>query len=144
MSKDYQLQNYQDNYVKFVPQQNNKALYVVTTFFSTSELWHVCLGDLALHQSKHFDIPECNNFRRHGVRQIYPTTIQELYIVLSFYVLNFRGPYPHSTCNGSQCFLTIVDDHSRATPLHLMAHKSNGLSMLKTLLFLVKSSLVQL
>ena len=49
------------------------------------------------------------------------------------------GPYPHSTCNGSRMFLTIVDDHSRATLVHLLAHKGNAFPLLKAFILFVEN-----
>ena len=47
------------------------------------------------------------------------------------------GPYPHSTHDGARYFLTIVDDCSRATWVHLMAHKSNAFPLLKTFVIFI-------
>jgi len=41
------------------------------------------------------------------------------------------GPYPQKTYNGSQYFLRIVDDYSRKTWVHLMAHKSIAFPLLR-------------
>ena len=41
------------------------------------------------------------------------------------------GPYPHKTHDGARFFLTIVDDCSRATWIHLLTHKSNAFPLLK-------------
>jgi len=48
------------------------------------------------------------------------------------------GPYPHNTYNGSNFFLTIVDDHSRVTWVHLLAHKSNAFPLLKAFVVFVE------
>ena len=40
------------------------------------------------------------------------------------------GPYPYNTYNGCKFFLTIVDDFSRSTWVHLLSHKSNATSLL--------------
>jgi len=48
------------------------------------------------------------------------------------------GPYPHKTYNVFQYFLTIVDDYSRATWVHLMAHKSNAFPLLKAFIIFVE------
>jgi len=47
------------------------------------------------------------------------------------------GPYSHNTCEGAKFFLTIVDDCSRATWVHLMAHKSNAFPLLKAFIIFV-------
>jgi transposase InsO family protein len=51
-----------------------------------------------------------------------------LLITIIFYVW---GPFKTSTYNGMYFFLTIVDDHSRFTWLHLMKHKSEATSLIK-------------
>jgi len=52
------------------------------------------------------------------------------------------GAYPQETYNGSQYFLTIVDDYSRATWVHLMAHKSNTFPLLKTFVSFVEQQFI--
>ena len=42
------------------------------------------------------------------------------------------GPYPHKTYDGAVYFLSIMDDKSRATWVHLMATKSVAFPLLKT------------
>ena len=47
------------------------------------------------------------------------------------------GPYPHSKMVPG-FFLTIVDDHSRATWVHLLAHKSNAFPLLRAFIIFVE------
>ena len=42
------------------------------------------------------------------------------------------GPYPHNTYNGCKFFLTIVDDFSRSTRVHLLSQKSNATPLLQS------------
>ena len=49
------------------------------------------------------------------------------------------GGYKCKTYNGFQYFLTIVDDYSRATWVHLLSHKSNAFSMLQTFIVQIET-----
>lgn len=51
---------------------------------------------------------------------------------------DIQGPYPYSTYNGSHYFLTIVDNHSKATWAHVLPHKSNALLLLKSFVVFVE------
>ena len=71
-----------------------------------------------------------------------PYTQQSTTRALNYFNLlhvDIWGPYPHRTYNGSRFFLTIVDDHSRATWVHLLAYKSNAFSLLKAFVSFVKA-----
>ena len=48
------------------------------------------------------------------------------------------GPHHIHTYNGCQFFLTIVDDFSRATWVHLLSHKSNATSLLQAFIVFVE------
>lgn len=43
--------------------------------------------------------------------------INAIFYLIHYYVL---GPYPHESTYGSSYFLTIVDDHFRATRVYLL------------------------
>ncbi|XP_019261605.1 PREDICTED: uncharacterized protein LOC109239486 [Nicotiana attenuata] len=49
------------------------------------------------------------------------------------------GPYHTQSYFGAKYFLTIVDDHSRATWTHLLHSKSNAFTMLKAFISMVKT-----
>ena len=48
------------------------------------------------------------------------------------------GPHHIHTYNGCKFFLTIVDDFSRATWVHLLSHKSNATSLLQAFIVFVE------
>ena len=75
---------------------------------------------------KFVGIPQCNDFKDHRVYQICPIAkmhtnsfpLSDTRAMSCFELLHVDiwGPYPQNTYNGSKFFfLTIVDDHSRAT-----------------------------
>jgi len=151
MNKDLQTSQSKEDCMQLSLQHNNKVVDAVRACFSLFELWHMRLGHLAFDQLKNIGISECSNSRFHAVCQIYP--VVKMYRN-SFPLSNIRatsyfellhvdiwGPYPHSTYNGSQYFLTLVDDHFRATWVHLLGHKSNAFPLLKYfVLFLLRSN----
>jgi len=53
------------------------------------------------------------------------------------------GPFPTTSINGSNFFLTIVDDHSRFTWVHLMKHKSQTRSILQHFFCMVSTQFQQ-
>jgi len=97
---------------------------------------------------RHVDIFQCNKFRHHGICQIcsmakmhrsfFPLSNTKALTVFELLHVDIWGPYPHSTYNGSRFFVTIVDDHSRATWVHLLAHKSNAFPLLKAFVIFVE------
>lgn len=127
---------------------NNQTEDNVIACFSASELWHFRLGHLPFDQMRHVGISQCNNLKFHGVCQICPMakmhrssfSLSNTRASANFELLHVDiwGPYPHSTYNGSRFFLTIVDDHSRATWVHLLAHKSNAFPLLKAFVVFVE------
>ena len=116
---------------------------------SDSELWHYRLGHLAFDQLHHIGETACKRGSPHGICQVCPVaTMHRLGFPLSsskaqhcFDLLHIGiwGPYPHSTCEGAKYFLTIVDDCSRATWVHLMANKSNVFPLLTAVVIFVKA-----
>lgn len=49
------------------------------------------------------------------------------------------GPYHTTTYSGSRYFLTIVDEHTRATWTHLLGAKSNAFDILKAFIAMVET-----
>lgn len=49
------------------------------------------------------------------------------------------GPYAHTTQNGCNQFLTIVDDFSRMTWIHFMKNKTDSVSIMSQFLMLLTS-----
>jgi len=64
-------------------------------------------------------------------RQSFPLSTTKALHCFDLLHVDIWGPYPHRTYNGSRFFLTIVDHYSRATWVHLLAHKSNAFPLLK-------------
>jgi len=97
--------------------------------FTASKLWHFRLGHLPFEQMKYVDLLESNNLKHHGVCQAcpmaklhrhgFPSSTTRTLNCFELLHVDIWGPYPHSTYNGSKLFLTIVDDHSQATWVHL-------------------------
>lgn len=53
--------------------------------------------------------------------------------------IDIWGPYKHSTCDGHTYFLTIVDDHTRYTWVHLLKHKSYAFVLIKAFIALIQT-----
>ena len=117
--------------------------------FSDAELWYFRVGHLPFEQLKYVDGYICNNGRQHNICQIcpmakmhrsgFPLSTSRAKDIFDLLHVDICGPSPHSTCDGAKFFLTIVDDCSKATWVHLMAHKSNALSLLRAFLIFVKT-----
>ena len=72
-------------------------------------------------------------------RVSFPSSTSKAKGVFDLLHVDIWGPYSHRTCAGAKFFLTIVDDCSRATWVHLMAHKSNAFPLLKAFLVFVET-----
>ena len=91
----------------------------------------------------------CKKGSAHGICQVCPIAkMHRLGFPLSssraqhcFNLLHVRiwGPYPHCTSDGAKYFLSIVDDCSRATWVHLMANKSNAFPLLRAFVIFAKT-----
>jgi len=89
----------------------------------------------------HIDAAICNNDSQHGICQIcslakmhrlgFSSSTSKTKHCFELLHVEIWGPYPHSTSEGARFFLTIVDDFSKATWVHLMAHKSNDFPLSK-------------
>ncbi|KAI3758794.1 hypothetical protein L6452_06366 [Arctium lappa] len=53
--------------------------------------------------------------------------------------LDVWGPFHTPTCEGHRYFLTMVDDHSRTTWVHLLSHKSSAFSIIQSFVQFVQS-----
>ena len=71
-------------------------------------------------------------------RTSFPLSTTRSMSIFELFHIDIWGPYPQKTYNGSQYFLTIVDDYFRASWVHLMAHKSNAFPLLKAFSICVK------
>lgn len=72
-------------------------------------------------------------------RNSFPLSQSRSRNILSLLHIDVWGPYHTVNHDGSRFFLTIVDDHSRATWIFLMQSKSQVVSHLKTFLSLSKT-----
>ena len=79
----------------------------------------------------------CAQSRQH--RSSFPTS--ETYSKAPFDLIHVDtwGPYKYPTHNGFKYFLTIVDDHSRHTWIHLLKHKNDAFSLLKSFVSYAKT-----
>ena len=79
----------------------------------------------------------CPKARLH--RQSFPLSITRATRILELIHVDIWGAYKCSTHDGYRYFLTIVDDYSRATWVHLMSTKSNAFPLLQSFLALVET-----
>jgi len=64
-------------------------------------------------------------------RQPFPLSTTRASTIFELIHVDIWGPYKCATYDGYKYFLTIVDDHSRATWVHLMTTKSNAFPLLQ-------------
>ena len=117
--------------------------------FSDAELWHFRLGHLSFEQLKYIDATVCNSNKPHSICQIchlakmhglgFSLSTSRTKQCFSLIHEDIWGPSPYNTCEGAKFFLTIVDDCSRATWVHLMAHKSNTFPSLKAFIIFIEN-----
>jgi len=117
-------------------------------YFSQSVVGDFCLEHLLFGQLKFIDSISCNNTKSHGVWQIcplakldrshLPISISRAKACFELSDVDNWGPYPCKTHDGASFFLTIIDDYTRATSVHLIAHKSNTFPLLKAFIAFVE------
>ena len=108
---------------------------------SKFELWHQRLGHLPFDQLKNVALPFCID-NKHGVcqvcpmaklhRQPFPLSINKSKYCFELLHIDIWGHCPYKTHDGAVYFLSIVDDKSRATWVHLMVTKSSAFPLVKT------------
>lgn len=108
---------------------------------SSSEIdsWHFRLGHLSFERMQHISLP-CNKRKSIKVcsicpkaklyRQSFPLSSTRAKVVFELIHVDIWGAYKCTTYDGYKYFLTIVDDYSRATWVHLMSSKSNAFPFL--------------
>ena len=103
--------------------------------FLLAKLWHLRLSHMPFSQFQHLlphlDVPHCI---KSCICQVCPLVrqpklsfhISEIKSVKPFQLLHLDvwGPYHTVTHNGCSFFLTVVDDFTRCTWIHLMKYKS--------------------
>ena len=127
------------------PSLNTESFSAVS--LSSSELWHKRLGHLPFGKFKDVNLSSCID-KTHGVCQVCPMaklhrqpfplsthTTDNSFVILH---VDIWGPCPYKTYDGAVYFLSIVDDKSRATWVHLMATKSAAFPLLKTFITYVE------
>ena len=130
-------------------QQNcNLPILGQNVTFSESDSWHFRLGHLSFEKMKHVDLP-CFNKRTNSIcsicpkarlhRQSFPLSNTRASRIFELIHVDIWGPYRCSTYDGYKYFLTIVDDFSRATWVHLMTSKSNAFPLLQTFVSFVET-----
>ncbi|KAL2893081.1 Retrovirus-related Pol polyprotein from transposon RE1 [Bienertia sinuspersici] len=102
-----------------------------------AKLWHIRLGHLPFSQLKHLSVFSNNHKDSHvdDICQICPMSRQTRLVFPSSSIksvapfqllhLDIWGPYHVCTHNGCKSFLTIVDDFSRMTWVHMLHFKSD-------------------
>lgn len=120
------------------------------TFNNQTMLWHNRLGhisvaklkDLSLVSSKCTDLnlESCVVCSKAKQRKL-PFPVSKSMSKASFDLIHVDvwGPYKHMTHDGFKYFITIVDDHSRYTWIHLLSHKYYSFTLLKDFVKMVKT-----
>lgn len=109
--------------------------------FSAAESWHFRLGHLSFDKMRCISLP-CDK-RNHNIicsicpraklhRQSFPLSSSRASRIFELVHVDIWGAYKCTTYNGYKYFLTIVDDYSRATWIHLMSTKSNAFPLLQS------------
>jgi hypothetical protein len=116
---------------------------VLSTNNSNFHLWHARLDHSSynvlqqinvLSLPSHCNIPSnscsiCPLAKQHA--SSFQSSDSHAYELFELVHIDVWGPYKHTTVNNCKYFLTIVDDHSRATWTYLMPHKYHTVSNIK-------------
>lgn len=113
------------------------------------KLWHLRLGHLPFSQIKHVIPGLPHSSMIDTICQICPSAKQSrmpfplssIKSTKCFQLIHIDvwGPYKVSTHTGCNMFLTIVDDFSRYTWVHLIKHKSDSVAVLENFIQYVKN-----
>lgn len=105
-----------------------------------AHLWHCRLGHLPFDRLKCIPGIDCS-VSSHSIcnicpqaklhRNPFPTSHIKTSSPFQLIHVDIWGPYRYPTYNGFRYFLTIVDDFSRATWVHLFSHKTNVFTLLQ-------------
>ncbi|KAL2923679.1 Retrovirus-related Pol polyprotein from transposon TNT 1-94 [Bienertia sinuspersici] len=124
--------------------QNSSTIlssYATSSSVDEVKLWHLRLGHLPFNKL-HYIFPtlSLSNKLHDSFCRICPRAKQtrqpfvpsSSYSTLPFALIHVDlwGPYQHKTYTGCNQFLTIVDDHTRFTWVHLLKYKSDVVSIL--------------
>ena len=146
LNKGTELQESKEVFGSF--QLNRKAKKIAIACFSDSKLWHFHLQHSPFDQMKYVGLFDRNNLIDHGIYQMcpmakmhrnaFPLSTTRVLDCFELLHVDIWGPYPHSTYNRSKFFLTIIDDHSRATRVLLLTHKTNAFPLLKAFVIFIE------
>lgn len=112
---------------------DNKATYVSVS--EEAKLWHLRLGHLPFDKLKHIQptcsVKDCINSsicqicpKAKQTRLCFPDSSIKSTCIFQMLHVDIWGPYRVSNHNGCTQFVTIVDDFSRYTWIHLIKYKS--------------------
>jgi len=114
---------------------------------SEEDTWHFRLGHLSFERMKRLCLP-CNQKNHSTIcsicpkaklhRKPFPLSNSRASKIFELIHVDIWGAYKCSTYNGYKYFLTIVDDYSRATWVHLMSCKNNAFPLLHTFIAYVE------
>ena len=104
---------------------------------SCNKMKSVLNFNLMHNGTKDFICEICLKAREHRLPFAHSTTI----VASEFELIHVYtwGPYHTNTHSGHRYFLTILDDHSRATRTHHIVTKDEAVSLLKTFVTMAKS-----
>jgi len=118
-----------------------KPVFHQTNSLSEEDTWHFRLGHLSFERMRKLCLP-CNQ-KKHSTscsicpqaklhKQPFPLSTSRASRIFELIHVDIWGAYKCSTYNGYKYFLTIVDDYSRATWVHLMSCNSNAFPLLQS------------
>lgn len=104
---------------------------------TSAHVWHCRLGHLPFDRFKYINGIDCSvscpdiwHYMSSAWVPFPSSSIKSIHPFDSIHV-DIWGPYSIPTHSGSRYYLTIVDDFSRATWVHLFSHKSNAFPLLQ-------------
>lgn len=117
---------------------------------SNTLLWHRRLGHVPLNKLRQLSLisSQCNDFtfdscitcsQAKKTRLSFPKSQSSSHQSFDLIHIDVWGPYKHCTHDGFKYFLTIVDDFTRHTWLHLLANKSSAFSLIKAFVTLIQN-----
>jgi len=149
----YHVQHAESGHLKnarrsLVVQNNSQQDFAPSLQFSVIESSHWRLGHLSFDRMKQLELP-CNQEKSNMIcsvcpkarlhRQSFPLSNTRASKFFDLIHVDIWGSYKHNTYDAFKYFLTIIDDHSRATWVHLMSSKSNAFPLLQSFIMFAKS-----
>lgn len=134
----------------FTPSLSLQTSVIKTSSDSDTMLWHKRLGHIPVEKLRTLSLISskcniltidscivCTKAKQHRL----PFPVSESHSIAPFDLIHVDvwGPYKNLTHDGFKYFITIVDDHSRHTWIHLLSHKSYAFTMLKAFVKFVKT-----